>query len=212
MKKLIALCLCAALLTLPAAAFSYQVVDTDKVFSDELKREEAVSDWAWTEVQAAREAGLVVPSCETYMTYTITREQFAELAVNMMEVMTGEEVTPADEGAFTDCDNVEVRKAYAAGIVQGVGDGRFDPDGQLTREQLATMLFRAWLRTDDAFVPRLDLSDYEDADQVASWATESVGALANLGVMKGTSDTTLSPQDLCSIEQAILLVYRLYSY
>ena len=45
---------------------------------------------------------------------------------------------------------------------------------------------------------------------VSSWALSAVGVLANNEIMKGTSETTLSPQNNASIEQCIVLVYRLF--
>jgi len=209
MKKLIALLLCISMLTLPAAAFTFEEVDTDQAFSDEVKQAEAVSDWALEEVKAADKLGLIVPSCATYMTGSITREQFAELSVNLVEVVTGKALAPADVSTFTDCTNEAVRKAAAAGIVNGVADHLFDPDSGLTREQLATMLYRAWNHIGSA-APAAGLEGYTDAGKVASWAADAVGALAAADIMRGTSDTTLDPQGPCTIEQSILLVYRLY--
>lgn len=96
------------------------------------------------------------------------------------------EVTPAAADTFTDTSDETVLKAYAAGIINGVGGGKAIPD-------MGT-----------------DISKYTDRDSVSLWAKEAVGALANNGVMKGSSDTTLSPAASCSKEQSIILVYRLY--
>ena len=56
-----------------------------------------------------------------------------------------------------------------------------------------------------------DLSAYTDRDSVSDWAAEGVGVLANNGIMKGTSDTTLSPADPCSVEQSVLLALRVFN-
>lgn len=209
MKRLFALLLCGALLVSSAAAFTFETIDPDKAFSQELKEAEAVSTWARSEIDAAKAAGLVVPSCEGYMTHIITRQQFAELAVNLVEVTTGKKLASADAATFSDCDNEAVLKASAAGIVNGVGNGQFDPYGGLTREQLATMLYRTWAVLGNE-APAAGLEGYTDAERVSPWAADAVGALAACGIMKGTSETTLTPQGPCTIEQSILLVYRLY--
>lgn len=209
MKKLLAFVLCASMLAMPAAAFTFEEVDTDQAFSDEVKQAEAVSDWALAEVEAADKLGLIVPSCASYMTGNITREQFAELAVNLVELAQG--ITIYDQGTspYTDCDNPEVIKASSLGLVKGVGGGRFDPDGILTREQLATMLYRTWQHIGtDAFSD--GLAGYTDAGDISPWASEAMGVLVTSGIMKGTSNTTLTPQGPCTIEQSVLLVYRLY--
>ena len=168
-----------------------------------------VSDWAAAEVEAATEAGYVTPRCSTYQTHTITRLQFAELAVNYLEKKTGRTIAPASADTFTDTADETVLKACAAGIVQGVGEGRFDPNGHLTREQLATMLWRAMSKA-GVSPPQgsADLTAYTDCAQVSPWAAESVAVLTGLEVMEGTGANMLSPQESCTVEQAILLVYR----
>lgn len=166
-----------------------------------------VSDWAVAEVNAATEAGYVTEGCKAYQTYTITREQFASLAVNYLEKKTGQAITPAPADTFTDTVDEDVLKAYAAGIVQGMGDGLFGPGGPLSREQLATMLWRAMNKA-GVTAESADLSAYTDNDQVSNWAKDSVAALAGLKVMEGTGGGLLSPKASCTVEQAILLVWR----
>ena len=121
------------------------------------------------------------------------------------------------EGAsFADSANASVPKAYAAGIVSGVGDNRFDPATKTNREQIATMLARASsyleLKKDkDITLANPDLSKVTDKGLVSSWTLDGVGILAANGIMKGTSDTTLSPKADCTAEQSILRVYRIYT-
>lgn len=168
-----------------------------------------VSSWAQEEIAAAESAGLI-PTLTDNPNYQapITREQFAELAVNaVMKMSNG--VTTNGTADFTDTDNMQVRRAAGMGIVNGVGEGRFDPKATISREQIATMLHRAWGLTGTP-VPAISLSSYTDAGEVSNWAVDAVGSMTASGIMKGTSDTVLSPQAPCTVEQAILLVYRLY--
>lgn len=169
-----------------------------------------VSDWAADEVAEARERGLVTERTGTYLTYPVTRLQFAELAVNLAEQATGKALVPAAEGRFSDTADLTARKAAAAGIVTGTGDGAaFRPNDLITREQIAVMLERTLRLVDPACTPSTaDLSGYSDAGKVSGWAREAVEALAASGVMKGSSDTTLSPLDDTTVEQAILLILR----
>lgn len=170
-------------------------------------RKDKVSGWVEAEVDAAAQAGYVTESCKAYQTYTITREQFASLAVNYLEKKTGQAIVPAPADTFTDTVDEDVLKAYAAGVVQGMGDGLFGPGRPLSREQLATMLWRAMEKAGVTAEPT-DLSGYTDNGQVSDWARESVAALAGLKVMEGTGGGLLSPKNSCTVEQAVLLVYR----
>jgi len=221
MKKLICLILCASMLCAfactPALAIKgVTTYEPEDVLSEERLEKESISAWAVEEVEAAYEAG-IVPRFSDDPAYKdkITREQFAELVVQMVSVLL--EKAPDTEGtpAFSDSSNPSVLQAAAAGIVNGVGDNKFAPKTTTTREQIAAMVYRAigYIKAESgvdlAPLPG-DLSSFTDRDKVAPWAVEGVGALASNGIMNGTSDTTLDPKSGCTVEQSILLVFRVY--
>ncbi|MDO4269534.1 MAG: S-layer homology domain-containing protein [Eubacteriales bacterium] len=174
------------------------------------------SSWAKAEVEAAQAAGLVPAlTGDPGWQDSATRLQFAELAVQLAEQATGKTLSPAPSSTFADTKSVAVLKAYQAGIVNGTSDTAFSPYNSLTREQLATMLWRAvsYVQKEtgkSALASGGDLSGFSDANKVSSWAKDAVSALAHNGVMKGTSATQLSPADSCTVEQSVLLVYRTF--
>lgn len=220
MKKTIrALCaiLCCAVLTMNGAmAYTIEKVEPDELFSEEVLEEHRPSDWAANEIDLASQAGLLTEHTSSYFTKDITRFQFAELVVNFVEVVSGESIVPAADSTFADCTETAVLKAYAAGIVNGTSDTTFSPDSLLTREQLAAMLYRAWDYLDAygytaAPGTAKGLPHYTDAIEVSAWASQAVDVLLSNEIMKGTSATLLSPKSSCTVEQGILLVYRLYT-
>ena len=175
-----------------------------------------LSDWAEKEVLSAVEHG-ILPSSLADPEYRaiITREDFANLAVSITEKITKKTLALAPSGTFSDCSDTGVLKAYKAGIVNGVSEKEFDPNGVLSREQLATMLQRAVAYIEKqtkktVFKETGDLSAYTDGNQVSDWAKESVALLNANGIMKGTSETELSPKQLCTVEQSIILAYRVF--
>lgn len=168
---------------------------------------DAVSPWAAEELAAAEAQGLIIPRCAHYQTYTVTRAQFASLMVNYLEKAAGQTLAPTGSGVFADTADDAVLRAYAAGVVQGMGDGTFAPDAPLTREQLAAMLWRALERVGVVGV-KADLTVYADGAQVAPWALDALSNLVGLGVIEGTGNGELSPQVPCTVEQAVLLLAR----
>ena len=186
----------------------YASVRADGVYGM-LKNPVLCSDWAEEELAAAEAEGYVTGRTRFYRTDPITRLQFAELAVNYLEKAAGATLETAKEDAFTDTADEAVLKAYAAGIVQGRGDGRFDPGGLLTRQELAAMLFRAMTKAGvDLTETAPDLDAYADAGQVDDWAREAMSALVGAGILQGNGENCLSPKAECTVEQAILLVRR----
>ena len=226
MKKCLALLLCAAMLISPALAVKVKPQDLSQVevtfessVDPELTHQQGLgvpSDWARDEVEAAVAAGLV-PELTGNPGYqdAITREQFAELALKLV-MMTSPGRDLGYTPAFDDCDNDNVVLAAAMGIVTGVGNNKFDPKTTTNREQIATMLCRAIQYIEEAtgetyLGAPADLGQFSDRAEISNWAAEGVGLLAANGIMKGTSDTTASPGDPCTVEQSILLVYRFYT-
>jgi hypothetical protein len=73
------------------------------------------------------------------------RDDMAQLLVNAYEVITG---SPLPEGpdAFTDDDGNDNEAAIdalaQADVVQGIGGGLYDPEGSVTRGQMASLLVR----------------------------------------------------------------------
>lgn len=175
----------------------------------------APSSWAQAEISAADAAGLIpeLNGDPGWQDHT-TRLQFAQLAVRLAEKATGQTLPVAPASTFTDCSDLDVRKAYAAGIVSGTSDTTFSPANSLTREQLAAMLWRAAAyiqkqNGESVLSAGSSLAGYTDAERVSAYAKEAVASLAQHGIMKGTSATELSPQENCSVEQSILLTYRM---
>lgn len=216
MKKIFIMTLaCVMLLSTQALAFSFEQISPEELFSPEVIQQEDISDWAKKEIVLSWQAGLITEHTCTYMTKDMTRFQFAELIVNLAEKVTQKEMAPADANTFTDCSDPVILKAYAAGIVSGVGNSRFDPNANTNREQIASMIARAidyiTQETGINVAPAAAQIDaFSDKDQVSSWAVDGVGRLAANNIMSGTSATTLSPKNSCTVEQGILFCYRVY--
>lgn len=221
-RRLLAAALAAALLPIQSLAWTahpQDLSDVEVTFDesvDPAKQKNEPSAWAKAEVDAAIAANLV-PQLTGNPKYTaqITREQFAELVYNMVVLTSGDVPDVLDAKAFTDCANPSVTGASAFGIVDGVGEGKFAPTQATNREQIAVMVSRSLdslkkLTKFDLAPTAADISKFTDQGQVSPWAVSGMGALASNGIMSGTSATTLSPKSSCTVEQAILLCYRVY--
>ena len=99
-----------------------------------------------------------------------------------------------------------VRWAAAEGVVGGYGDGRFGPDDPITREQLATILFRH-LVGDGAAELADWLRPYADADQIGSYAVPAMQWAVGHGVLKGDGDQ-LDPQGTATRAQVAAVLHR----
>ena len=98
--------------------------------------------------------------------------------------------------------------AKEEGVVKGVTDTKFDPDGLITREQLATMLFRFSSRCLVSVPERADLSPFSDDGKVSDWATEPLEWAVEAGLVKGTDGNRLAPDAGATREQFAAIIER----
>lgn len=92
--------------------------------------------------------------------------------------------------------------AADAGIVTGYG-GSFIPDGNLTREQLAVMLYRYAGSPETAG----SLAQFSDVAAVSSYAEEALRWAVEHGILAGTDNAVLDPQgEATRAEVAVVLM------
>ena len=188
--------------------------DQAGMFTLRLRNTAKTSTWAQSDVNFALNDNLLdLDLLGNDYTKNISRLQFCSVMVRLAEEMTGKTITPAAANTFTDTSSPYVLKAYAAGITSGTSATTFSPDATLNRQQMATFLYRT-LRyieknSDYSYTSYTSkLANYADNAQIESWAVESMAFMNALDLIKGTADTTLSPNNKCTIEQAIAVAER----
>ena len=99
--------------------------------------------------------------------------------------------------------------AWAAknGVVNGVGNGKFDPDGAITREQMTAILLRFAAANGVDTSKRADLSSFPDADSVSTWAKDALAWTVAEGIIGG-SDGKLLPQGNATRAQVAAILMR----
>ncbi|MBQ4565622.1 MAG: leucine-rich repeat protein [Oscillospiraceae bacterium] len=103
--------------------------------------------------------------------------------------------------------------AWAAenGIVTGIGGGRFDPDGQITREQLAVILYRYCKSIGIDTSPSAELSAFPDAAKVSPYAAEALSWAVKTGLVTGSASggkVYLEPQGKATRAQVATILMR----
>ena len=167
-------------------------------------------DWFYDAVRYAYETGLMdgvgdslfAPNSDT------TRAQL----VTILYRLEGEPEVSGTSG-FTDVEagtwyTDAVAWAAANGIVNGVSETEFAPGKNITREQLATILFRYAEAKGYDVSARADLSAYPDADQIQSYAAESVAWAVAEGLIQGFEDNTLRPAGNATRAQIATILMR----
>lgn len=181
-----------------------------KAFAEVIKADKDVlfigaSKWAKAEIALSYELGLIPESVMTDYKAVIDREAFCEMVAKMF--VDSEE---APKAPFTDVDSESVDKAYALGIINGVSETSFNPDANITREEMAAMLCRAFRKITSVEDIAIEDKIFPDNEKISEWAMEDVKVMNSLGVMKGDENGNIRPMDNTTNEEAILLVYRTF--
>jgi hypothetical protein len=111
---------------------------------------------------------------------------------------------------FSDTGNRYINIAYELKIVSGTGNGKFTPNGDISRQEAATML-----RNAAAVFEFVDTKNpavkFTDIGTVASWALGGVNFSSATGIMNGTGNNNFSPLDKYSREQALVTMLNLFN-
>lgn len=182
--------------TIPlSGSATVEIVDRSKQFSDV-----PVTNWAANAVAFASAHELLNGTSDS----TFNPEQ--PLSRSMLAVVLHNlESNPSQAltGAFGDVDNTKwyaegVAWAAEKGIVTGYSNGQFGPDDDITREQLAVMLWRY------AGCPAAANNElnFADADKTSDWALKAMRWAAENGIINGKGNGILDPGGKATRAQA----------
>ena len=174
------------------------------------------SAWAADEVANARNSGIVPLSLvlSDYQT-PITRSEMCALLVTFYSSQSGEyhplsENAPFGDVAEDDPFSYSIIAAYELGLISGTGNGLFEPERSITREEAAKMIaaLYALFGGEVAANPKI-LSQFRDAADISVWAIPSVAVMAEKEIIKGKTDGAFHPKDTITVEESILMVGRM---
>lgn len=175
-----------------------------------------ISAWAQADIVAAQAAGLMPSSLESLSARgEITRAEFCGVAVNAYKTISGKAVFASGKQPFRDCDDPNVTAAYELGLISGRGDGYFDPDSSIERQDLCVMLYNI-LDATGVDAPEIAgaacIEDYPDVLQIKDYAQDAVVTMVDYAVVNGISaendSTLLSPSGTATREQALIMANR----
>ena len=135
------------------------------------------------------------------------------MIVTMLHRFEGEPAVDYDMD-FTDVEDGKwyteaIRWAAVNGIVTGYGDGRFGPNDVLTREQLATILYRYAKLKGHGFTGMWAFPlTFDDAPDVSDWAYEAMCWMTMNGVINGVGNNKLSPKGSATRAQVATMLMR----
>ncbi|AEI43910.1 S-layer homology domain-containing protein [Paenibacillus mucilaginosus] len=168
---------------------------------------EAQQSYARTELQELADRGVMPDELLARPQEAISREHFIGVLARALSL----ELAPLPaEPTFTDmpADHPSypyIEAAVKAGLVQGVGSGRFGTGLPLDRESMVVLYVRALGLPSGGKGSQLT---FTDKDAISPWALDAVGAAVEYGLISGFPDHAFRPQGITTLEQAASVTAR----
>ena len=140
----------------------------------------------------------------------ITRGQFVSVLGRMLNV----NVNDYKDQNFKDVKSGMYYSPYIAwankvGIVSGVGQGKFAPDKELTREEMAVMMTKFLKVSGKNLNAKGKTNAFKDDAKIQGWAKDSVKEMARLGLVSGMGDDNFAPKSPFTRAQVAQVLYNI---
>lgn len=162
----------------------------------------SISSWAKEAVQFLTDKGYIQGDEKGNFNPagTLTRAEAAEILSKALDLKASgtEDFSDVSENDWF----YNAVLATSPELFDGMGNGKFEPKAQLTREQAAKVIVQGYQLTGKA-----DLSQFADASKASKWAVSYLETAVENGVINGKG-SLLAPQDKISREEFATMVKR----
>lgn len=172
------------------------------------------STWAQDDLSTLYDAHLAPPSLWERYNQNITRAEFAHLVVAVYEQVKGTSASTNSRNNFEDIKDHplerSILKSCQLQLFSGRSETQFAPDEQMTRQETATLLCKLVSKLEGVNIPTTvkNLSYYDDAAKVGTWAIPYVAFAHDKNIMLGT-DGKFNPTGFTTREQSLAIIARL---
>lgn len=202
------------MLTFEMSAITYCVITigagTDDIVWNNPFIDVTQSDWFFDAVRYCDENNLIqgIDTSRFAPTGLTTRS----MIVTMLWRLEGQPTAP--QSNFVDIPEGEwyekaVSWAAACGIVEGYGEGIFDPDAPITRLQMVTIFYRYATQKGVSVQSTVSLEAFSDASDLPDWGIPPVQWAVGVGLLKGNDDGTIAMDDYSQRAQVATIMQRL---
>ncbi|MBQ7792757.1 MAG: S-layer homology domain-containing protein, partial [Clostridia bacterium] len=135
----------------------------------------------------------------------VTREEFVKMIVTVIGSHNQDAVSSLSDVDASHWATSYIATAQELGIVQGNADGSFGLGTNITRQDMAVMIYRTFAMLG------IDLSEgtaaFDDSNEISDYAKTAVSALEKQGIINGMGDNTFAPAANATRAQAAKVIY-----
>lgn len=175
--------------------------------------------WYAPYVERGQKMGIISVDTEYNPERASLRAEFVTVISRIFANETGEDISAYSSENFLDVRQDQyyaapIGWAYAYGVVNGESETQFSPETPITREQIATILYRyaCMMGVTDAYTGASYLGNFNDGDQVSDYAKTAINWAVHNGIMTGDTEGYLEPQDSAERSEMVTLAVRFVEF
>ncbi len=171
----------------------------------------AQCEWARDSIEIMAGKGIIAgrTAAEFDPGADITRAEFSALVVRMLGLSAGDESLPFKDVPEAAWYRQVVAAAYENNLIYGKAADIFEPNGKITRQEMAVIISRVMTGEGYESGSTGDLVGFNDQSQIAGWAENGCGLASREGIIVGMSDGRFAPGEKATRAQAAVMLYRL---
>lgn len=165
------------------------------------------AEWATEAINALNNLGIINGMSDGVFApqLTVTREQFAKMIVGVMGYTVDENATTSFSDANGAWYTPYIAAAVDSGIITGRDNGTFGVGENITRQDMAVIIFRA------LGLSAGEIHEFTDSAEISDYAIDAVSALYNMGIISGYTDGSFGPKNNASRAEAAKMLYSVYN-
>ena len=168
-------------------------------------------DWFYADVEYVHRNGLYTGT--TLTTFSPNDPMTRGMIVTVLGRLAGIDADDYSGASFNDVDTAQyyapyIKWASMNGIVNGVGDNKFNPDGNISRQDLATILMR-YAQFKSVTLPNLvPKINFKDAGDIAAYAVSAVDTIQRAGIINGKPGEIFDPLGNATRAEVAAMLHR----
>ena len=168
-------------------------------------------DWFFDDVKYVVENGLFKGTSAT--TFSPTTEITRGMIVTVLGRLSEIDADEFEGTSFTDVDSEMyyapyIKWAAEEGLIKGIGENKFAPDEDISRQDLAVILFRYASYIEIELPSTETASDFDDVDSIWDYAIEAIKAMQEAELVNGKPGNIFDPLNTSKRSEAAALFHR----
>ena len=166
--------------------------------------------WAEDSIYSLVEKGVIAedPSKLFRPDDSITRQEYVKLLVTALDIYDASATCDFIDVGEEDWFYPYIASAVSKGLVKGISDTEFGTDSNITREDIATLTYRAAQSLGIQLGDSQPEKQFADAQSISDYAREAIENMAKAGILNGYEDNTFRPKNTATRAESAVIISK----